>query len=57
MKTLLFEEPTQRIIFSPVQFAKTATRLANEKNLVLQRENFILRLVIIALLAVVAGLI
>lgn len=57
MKALLFDEPTQRISFEPIQFAKTATRLANERNIALQREIFIMRLVIIVLLAVIASLI
>ena len=57
MNAVLFESETQKITFSPVRFAKTATRLANEKNQALQAQVFALRLVVIALLAIIAGLI
>lgn len=56
MKTI-FDEPTVRIVFDPVKFAKTAARLASEKASRLEKENLVLKAVIVVLLAAVAVLI
>lgn len=55
--TSIHEERTERIVFDPIKFSKTATRLANEKASRLEMQLLIHRAIIIALLGVIAWMI